>query len=213
MITRLTLLLCALLFTLQSTSAQDTELWNNVEVRYKVHNDVRLDFRDGLRFNQNVSQFKTNLLELGVRYRIAKGVALRTAYRYSIATSDRGNGQRLSAALLIKRRVNRFTLGLRSKYQYDYRNGLNNGSMLTRNKLSVRYDKRKSPWSQVVFGEVFHPLSDISNLNEWRLGAGLGYDFNKRQSLGIKYFYNQSQKGDRTAMRNVVTLGFDWNLN
>lgn len=213
MITRIALLLCALFFTFQQTSAQDTELWTNAEVRYKVHDDWRLDFRDGLRFNQNVSQFKTNLLELGVRYRIAKGIALRTAYRYSIATSDRSNGQRLSAALLFKRRVDRFTIGLRSKYQYDYNNTLNDGSMLTRNKLSIRYDKRKSPWSQVIFGEVFHPLSDISNLNEWRLGAGLGYDINKKQSLGLKYFYNQSQKGDGIAMRNVITLGFDWNLN
>ena len=195
------------------SNAQDTELWTSAEVRYKVEKNLRLDFSEGVRFNQNIGAYKSNLLELGARYKISKIIAIRAAYRYTIATSDRSNGQRISVSANIKKKWNRIIFGLRSKYQYDFEFSLNNGSTLTRNKLSARYDPRKSPWSHSVFAEFFTPFSDISNLEQLRLGAAVNYDFNKRTSLGLKYFYGAKERREGRETRNVIALGLDWNLN
>ncbi|GEM_PF-2075719 len=196
-----------------ASNGQDTELWTSAEVRYKVKKDLRLDLSEGLRFNQNIGAFKSNLFEFGTRYRISKTIGIRAAYRYNVGSSDRSNAQRISISVNIKKKLNRITFGLRSKYQYDFERSVNDGSTLTRNKLSARYDPRKSPWSQSVFAEFFNPFSDISNLEQLRLGAAVNYDFNKRTSLGLKYFYGTKERREGRENRNVVALGLDWNLN
>lgn len=203
-------LLCV--FSLNNLKAQDTELWSAIELRHKLSKDLRVDLSEGLRLNQNISQYKSNLLELGLRYRITKWVSVRGAYRYVINDAERKNAQRLSTAFFFKKKANRFYFNLRSKYQYDFRFQLNRGSALVRNKLNIKYDKKKFPWTPSIFGEVFNPMTDIGNVNQWRLGAGLSYDIGKRKSIGAKYFYNQKRGGDSITNRNVIGLGFSWEL-
>jgi len=210
---RILFLLPLLCFAQSLFAQEDTELWTVVEARYELANDLRADLKSGLRFNQNISEFKTNLWELGIRYRIVKGVHIRAAYRHSVNTSDRSNGQRFSTALFVKKKVNRVFFALRSKYQYDFRHALSQGSALMRNKVSVKYDKKKFPWTPSVFGEVFNPLDEINAINEWRLGTGLDYAFDKTKSLGLKYFYNMRLGNESRSARNVIALGLEWNLN
>jgi len=194
-------------------NAQDTELWTSAEARYKLNKELRVDFTNGLRLNQNISEFKSDLMELGLRYRIVKGLTVRGAYRYVINPANRKNRQRLSAALFYKKKVSEITFALRSKYQYDFRYSLDQGSSLIRNKLSAKYSNKQFPLSPVVFGEVFHPIREISIINEWRLGAGLEYAIDSSKSIGLKYFFNSRQSGDAQSERGVIGLGFEWNLN
>jgi len=195
---------------------KDFQSWNSISIEKKVNKKTSLLLDQEFRFQENASQFEDYITVLGAQYEINKYIKISGAYRFTYSTSfENGvkNENRYFADLSLKYKVNRFTLGSRTRYQMEYQKHELNHWHTLRNKFSVKYNINKSKLTPVADYEFYYSLnSPVKNLI-YRSRYTLGMDYEISKTLSVNSYYQlQTQRDYLRKPRNTYILGLGLNI-
>ncbi len=193
----------------------DAELWKGVELEKSIGKKLAVSIKEQVRFDNNVSRFKSTFINTSVSWRLSKGLNLSGGYRFTIRENK--YNQRWFTDLGIKPKSihPRLDLGMRIRYQQDYAIGSSVERVL-RPKVSLKYDrkKKKGKKKQIDFrpyvsGEVFYEISYKGNeFNKYRLSSGFSYPLSKRNTVRLSYTYQQEFNTANPKYSSIFAAAF-----
>jgi hypothetical protein len=214
-------LLLPILFYCQIASAQ-TGIWLDAGITKKWNKSFKTTFEIGERQNLGVG-FDRLYIEVGPAYQVLDGVKITGAYR--LVSNEKGDqfvlqADRLSQRFQIGTDISildafdigpkRLDLSWNSTQQWSMQTGKQMSS-IWRNKLSLSYDIKKSPFTPVFSAEHFYrwnanvvytPTEVLVTgaTVQWRYFIGIQIELPKKQSLKL-------QVGLRERSSGVQALG------
>jgi hypothetical protein len=214
-------LLLPILFYCQIASAQ-TGIWLDAGITKKWNKSFKTTFEIGERQNLGVG-FDRLYIEVGPAYQVLDGVKITGAYR--LVSNEKGDqfvlqADRLSQRFQIGTDISildafdigpkRLDLSWNSTQQWSMQTGKQMSS-IWRNKLSLSYDIKKSPFTPVFSAEHFYrwnanvvytPTEVLVTgaTVQWRFFIGTQIELPKKQSLKL-------QVGLRERSSGVQALG------
>ena len=168
--------------------ADDSEFWTSVSFEKKLPHSLRLEFKQELKLDDQLSNFKQTFSELSLSYKVFDGFSFQIPYRYS--TYENKIKQRLSIGGSYKYSFKPLSLKYRTRIQRTYEKN-ETPEDLIRNKCTIEYKLNKSI-KPYVSGELSHSYDeDPVQLEEYRLSFGLTVDINKKNSIKIFYVFKK----------------------
>ncbi len=186
----------------------DTELWKGVEFEKSWGNDLSFSIEEQIRLNNNLSQFKSTFIQVGVKYTPVRYIRVSGGYRYTLRQTK--TGQRLFVDLGIKpfRRISIFEPVFRFRYQEDYSVG-DLAERYFRPKLSLKKDIKALKLDLSVGGELFYHLSNEGNeFDRYRLSIALSGSLNKRSSITLAYIFQEEFNIRAPGAASVFSVSF-----
>lgn len=215
------LLLPILLFS-QFSYAQ-IGLWSDAGITKKWNKKQQTTYSLGERQNIGVG-FDRLFFDLNHQYQVYDGIQIVGAYR--IALNEKGDQLRLQTDLL----SHRFQIGMKvsildlldfgpkrleltwlSRQQWGFQVGKPMGN-LWRNRLSLSYDIKNSPFSPCISAEHFYSwntntinpntgaLTNGSTI-QWRYFMGFGIELPQKQSLKFQFGFRNRASGSQALLR------------
>ncbi len=182
--------------------ADDSESWTSVSFEKKLPHSLRLEFKQELKLDDQLSNFKQTFSELSLSYKVFDGFSFQIPYRYS--TYENKIKQRLSIGSSYKYSFKLLSLKYRARIQRTFEKGEDSKDMI-RNKCTVDYKMNKSI-KPYISTEIFFPFNeDPVQLEEYRMSFGLTVDIIKKSSIKIFYIF---KKEDPTKLDPVETNVF-----
>ena len=168
------------------------------EISKKLTKKIELQFEEEIRLNQNVTEFDRSMTTLGGSYAINKTFKAGLFYTYIYANNQNDgyyeSRHRFGGWIQATRKVNRFKITLREKFQDTYRdedlgNFKYNPKMYLRSKLEVSYNIKKLPFNPYLSAEIHYQLNNPSgnDIDKWRYTAGTEYTINKKFAIDLFY--------------------------
>lgn len=205
-----------ILFYCQMASAQ-TGLWLDAGITKKWNKSLKTSFEIGERQNLG-SGFDRLYVEVGPTYQILDGIKLAAAYR--LVSNEKGDqfvlqADRLSQRFQIGTDISildafdfgpkRLDLSWSSTQQWSIQTGKQMSS-IWRNKLSLSYDIKKSPFTPTLSAEHFYrwnanvvytPTEVLVTgaTVQWRYFIGTQIDLPKKQSLKLQVGLRERASG------------------
>jgi len=168
--------------------ADDSESWTSVSFEKKLPHSLRLEFKQELKLDDQLSTFKQTFSELSLSYKVFDGLSFQIPYRYS--TYENKIKQRISIGSSYKYSFKTISLKYRARIQRTYERGEDSEDMI-RNKYTVDYKMNKSI-KPYISTEIFFPFNeDPVQLEEYRMSFGLTVDIMKKSSIKIFYIFKK----------------------
>ena len=168
--------------------ADDSESWTSVSFEKKLPHSLRLEFKQELKLDDQLSNFKQTFSELSLSYKVFDGFSFQIPYRYS--TYENKIKQRISIGSSYKYSFKTISLKYRARIQRTYEEGEDSDDMI-RNKCTVDYNMNKSI-KPYISTEIFSPINeDLVQLQEYRMSFGLTVDIMKKNSIKIFYIFKK----------------------
>jgi hypothetical protein len=186
------------------------------ELSKKLTKKIELQFEEEIRFNQNVQAFDRSLMTLGGSYSLNKTFKAGLFYTWIYANNqDDGyyeSRHRFGGWIQAARKVNRFKITLREKFQNTYRdedlgNYKYNPKMYLRSKLEVSYNIKKLPLNPYLSAEMHYQLNNPygNDIDKWRYTAGIEYDINKK--FAVDMFFRLDKEINVKTPVNTSVIG------
>ena len=113
-------ILILLPFFTKAQVVSDAKLWTGVSVSKSI-NDFEFSFSEELRFDENISHVDKVFSELGVKYKIVKGLSASINYRFNrdndYETKNYDIRHRIDIGLTYKYKLDKFRFSFRTKIQ------------------------------------------------------------------------------------------------
>lgn len=182
-----------LLFIFGALQAQDGRpiqkdrlLWTELKVEKEISKDLEIELSHSLRWDADVSDLYRNFSQIGAQYDIVKWFSVKVGYRY--AYSDQGY-QRLFAVAGFDYSIENFKIDWNNRYEYtnERLDGEDNEHRL-REKVSLKYKKKKWFVTPSIYGELFLPFGQGQNfpdIDRVRYGTSLDLDLTKDHTISI----------------------------
>lgn len=189
------LLLLLLLFPLflEAQIVSDAKLWTGITLNKKA-DDFSFSFKNQIRFDENISHLYKALSDLGVEYKITKGLYVETNYRLNrfndYETNNYAIYHRFSLGLTYKHKLNKFRLAIKNRMQYATAKDNKIKGTINRTKFKVGY-KLNDQFVPYAFYEMFY-FFDMGYIVATRLSFGCKYAFNKKNSIKAFYFFEDT---------------------
>jgi len=171
---------------------EDFQSWNKVELGYKIHKKLSLNFTESLRLKENASLPSKTFTNLGIRYRHNKKWRFTIGYRF-IQTFDIAQDihlrHRWYADVVNRKKIQRTQLSFRSRLQHQV--GVNHLEQYYRGRLSLSYNIRKTPLDPSLSIETFCNLS-VLELDKMRYTLTASYPLSKKID-GILFYRLQQE--------------------
>jgi opacity protein-like surface antigen len=196
----------------------DAALWLSAGVNKKISKNLSATVNPEIRLNENMSELSRFYIDAGLNYKIVKNLKAGAYYRF-IATRKLDNSyqsqHRFYGELQYKFKYRKITTTYRLRYQSQYKDhgagvDFTTSSNYFRNKVSVKYNTKKR-WTPNAEGELWTDVKNKINDN-YRVGLGIDYEINKRQSLNISYLINREFNVSNPATSYIVFLGYDFSF-
>lgn len=192
---------------------QDFQTWLSIGVSYRVSDKLRVSFTDETRFRENSSIMERNQIDLGVDYDLNDVLNAGLFYRF-IAEEPFNDaymtGNRFYAEMNYEFRPKRFEIVTRLRLATDAEDteGFSDvfNGWIHREKLTLRYNIRKTSFTPYIAGEIFFPLRTYDHyLRKYRLFAGFTYRLNQSNRIGLSVM-RQHRYGAKTQSVQTVLL-------
>lgn len=209
-------LLLPIFFYCQIASAQ-TGLWFDASITKKWNKSFKTSFEIGERQNLGLG-FDRLYIEVGAAYQVLDGIKITGAYR--LVSNEKGDqfvlqADRLSQRFQIGTDISildafdfgpkRLDLSWSSTQQWSIQTGKQMSS-IWRNKLSLSYDIKKSPFTPTLSAEHFYRWNAnvvytptevlVSGATvQWRYFVGTQIDLPKKQSLRLQVGLRERSSG------------------
>jgi len=179
-------------FTNLFAQNQDFQSWNEISVEKKISKKVSLILNQDFRFQNNATLFKDYITVLGGHYKINKYLKIRGSYRftYSYDVEDLYEYEhRFYGDIILRKKIDRFILGYRARYQLKYTEFDVNRWHHIRNRVNIKYNIPKSSFLPYAEYECYYSLNNpIQNtIDRNRYTVGLEYGVN--DYLSVYSFY------------------------
>ena len=183
------LFLYILLLSQNLFASNSYESWTKVVLEKKLPYAIKLEFSQGIRLKDYISEVNQAFFEFSLSYKNSKGLRFNIPMRYSIYKDKIKH--RVSAVTSYQHSFNPLSIKYILKYYRLYQNGKIIGKDektlgdVLRNKALIKY-KTDSFYNPFVSAELLFLLQSNNNLlEEYRLSSGFEIDLPKKNSLVI----------------------------
>lgn len=206
-----------------SSSAQvnDAGLWASVNLEKNIIQKLTAEFSQEFRMNENISELGSFFSEAGMQYRFSKRFAVSAGYRFSNKRrldDSYSKRHRILFNVNYREKISDLTVAIRLRYQSQYRdvNSSDDGKVpenYFRSKITFKYDlkKRITPF---LSGETFVYLNRPEGMlfDNYRLSAGLEYEFSKKSSVDLGYLIDREINKNDPLTGYIIALGWNYRL-
>ena len=179
---------------------QHTGEWISAEVEFDLPRRFSLETQIETRtLNSPQFQVYTNLLQLGLKYKLSSHFDLGYTYRFEWQREDNRNFYYRNKMMFDFKSdypLGRFKFRYRARFRRLARTYIEDGQDLLpdwhwQNRLEISYNLPKTSLEPTLYGELFTPLnaSRPAYFDQKRLGAELSYSLTKKQSIRAGGFY------------------------
>lgn len=197
----------------------DAGLWTSIDLQADVSKKMHVDGNVELRFNENFSELGTLYGETSVAYKLHKSLEFSAGYRligkrrlddsYSIR-------HRMLFNVAYRKKIKKITTTLRARYQTQFSdiNSSTDGRVpeeYLRTKVTFKYDTDKK-WNPFFSAESFFQMGydPAIMFNEYRLSAGVDYDFNKKSGISLAYIFDREVQVEDPWTNYVISIGWKY---
>jgi opacity protein-like surface antigen len=216
---RYKLILLLLLLPCRFLMAQvnDAQAWLNLNVGKRITPRITAEVAGEVRLNENYSEVGTMLADLGLNYRFNDRFRAGLTYRFSMKrrlddTYETRNTWYAEGSYREKLKPLEIVFRLRYQARYDEAGTSAEASTPTnhlRARLALRADLNRD-YKPYLFGELFFrtSTSPYQPMDEYRVGGGIEYAFNRRHSLDLKYFISRETGVNNPETAYVIGVGY-----
>ncbi len=199
----------------------DAGLWASINLEKKFTKKWSLNLTEEIRLNENISELGMSFSELSATYQYNKMFGISAGYRF-IQKRRVNDSYSLRHRYLInfnvKNKFNSFSTNLRIRYQRQYADVYSSSdgtvpSDYVRTKLTIKYNTGKK-YTPVISGELFFNTNRPDGLliDDFRIAAGVEYEFSKKSSLELGYLINRELQVANQMTSFVITIGWNYTL-
>jgi hypothetical protein len=206
-----------------SQSAKDFGVWTKAGLEYKLNDKLNLSFSEGLRMRENTTRLNSLYSELGLEYKIVKGIKTSLSYR-SMQRLEKENyfsyRHRFAWDVNCKYTNGRFTLGYRHRLQTGVRKYYTSklGKIPAwnyRHRFQVKYEynKRIEPF---ISAEVNFQLYDARQMmfnnaaNRLRYQLGTDIKLNAKSSISIYYMIQDEFNTEKETDQYILGIEYSY---
>lgn len=204
-----------------SQNVKDFGIWTKVGLEYKLNDKFNLSFSEGLRTKENTTRLNSLYSELGLEYKVVKGIKTRIAYR-SMQRLGKENyfsyRHRFAWDVNYKYSNGRFTFGYRHRIQTGVKKYYSSklGKIPAwnyRHRLQVKYEynKRVEPFASAEVNIQLYDARQMmfnNSANRLRYQIGTDVNFNSRSSISIYYMIQDEFNTEKEVDQYI--LGFEY---
>jgi hypothetical protein len=203
-------LLCTAEVNLDMPPAEsDVELWQAFSLDFQLAKRVKFSLERQLRYDHQLTAFKSQLTEIGIRYKLAKFMAWQMNYR--LTAKGHEVRHRLDGNIYFILKMKRFRISNRSRLQQEFIS-YQSSELLLRDRLQLGWQVGKKLFPYVG-GEIFIGLSNSAKSeNQYRLSAGMEYAVNKRIGLELFYYCEQDLVVEKDKTTHIFGGKFKYSL-
>lgn len=220
---KIILLACIMTWTSQNLLAQqkDFGLWSDLNLVYKINKKCDFSLVEELRFNENITELQSQILEPSFSYKIIKNTTLGVAYRWSFKRRlEDTYSERHRYIILVKYKqdiAKKWSSTLRLQYQNQYSDigrseDWQKGSHMLRCKLQPSYQYNKKN-SISISAELLYNITDQRPLSAVRYALGWDYAIKKNQKISVGYMMEQEYNTSNPYLSSIINIGYEIELN
>ena len=187
---------------------QDVEGWKGLDLQIDFLEKFRFTFGDQIRFRNNLSTFKSNILEGELTYKLMREIRPTIGYRFTLTPTTnvhrifykvnfRYNLEAINSDLLLR---------LLSTHSYEQNSIAQN---VFRPRIGIKYSKKGLRLEPFFHSELWYLYnSKRSSWIRYRFAFGLDYKISGRNSLTFSYFYQDDFNVPDPNQANIFRLIF-----
>ncbi|MBL4586496.1 MAG: DUF2490 domain-containing protein [Flavobacteriales bacterium] len=195
--------------------------WHKVQIGGELVKNFSLSVEQQLRLENNSSSVDETFTQIGLGYKLTKGLQLEAAYRFSWSQTTDGtfrNRHRYNIDLNYGKKFGEFKAKLRARFQHRPSPSLFNerlkpedSPIFVRLKLSLSYRKLKK-WTPGLAFETFIRVDDPNQngARKFRYRVFLNRDLPKRQNLRVFYMLQTDHFGKTPKFLSVVGVSYSY---
>lgn len=222
------LFVLAILFSgfMSHSQIVDAHLWSGVGLNASINKKIEIGYKTQTRFYKNATTLRVYFNQLGVSYKVVKGVKVGVGYRFSrkkkkdsYFVSENRVMFNASYGYKIKPIGTKFTVRARYQTGFDRLKPINdviypNISNKFRVKVTAKYKykdfKRVQPYVSYEFFKSLNAKPLEFSLAQ-RFSAGLFLDLPFKNELKLAYIY-QKNNGNIIEIRHIYMIQYAYNL-
>ena len=206
----------------QATYSDDLALWMSLNLDKKINKKISLQLSQQNRINENISTYGRGSIDLGITYKLIKGLRIMGSYTYLKRPNPDNsftNEHRFSSGLIYKKNVGQWDFSCRSMVQMRFKDiySSKNGKIpknYWRNKFGIKYKLNKY-FTPYLAEEIYYPFnqSKTSGLNKSRSFVGFDYTLNRKTQIGSYFLLQHQLNAPKTTQRDfVIGVEFSYQL-
>ena len=165
----------------------DFQFWSSLSANDKVTYKTDIFVKNGIRFRENATLLSKVFSEIKLKYKYNKKMYFSIGFRDINEWDNQLNRQQKNRYFIdlgFNKKEDRFRFSLRNRYQ-NQGNSIINYSYIFRQKLSVKYNIRKTKLDPVIASEIFY--TNQLKVNKLRYIFGISIPINKDLDFDMSY--------------------------
>ncbi len=199
-----------------SKVTSDFESWHSVRLKAKFNKKFTASLEQGMRLSENSTTLDQALTEIGISYKLTKGleVGMGTRYIYDRTKNDNyENKFRYNLDASYKQEVNRLDLQLRLRFQnkkeLDWENvDLDDPSSYFRIKFQTNYNIKNWKLDPEISAEIFRNLESNGGFDKIRYTIATKYSFKNAGDIGV--FYRMENELNTSLPKTTYIAGLKY---
>ncbi len=194
----------------------DFELGTEISASTEVFKDFEASITANAKFQDKIPVVKSFSEELGISYKLCKGLKAGLAYEISQDNEQQGFFLNHGGSAYLRYKYDitkRWSISYRNKFELAKKGYINESSDLfpsyeDRNKIEISWSRKKYKFSPSFSVESFHPIERGSNycISELRYSAGVNFDLKKKFELDVEYSFKQILDGKTPEYVSLFTV-------
>ncbi len=212
------IIICFVFWTNVYAEGPDIRLRSQFGITYKPLKTLDITASYRLDISENLSTFQRSNFELGVGYSVLKWLEIESSYRFM--TGYNKDSHRFKAGFSTKKNTTNKKFQFQWKSLFNFNSNyldrdywkMEDPSWVFRNKFKMEYNISKK-LSVSVFTEMFLRLKNSeSYFYRNRFGTSLDYEFKKRHSFSIGYYYQLEYNRKSPENNNTFEVEYNFEL-
>jgi long-subunit fatty acid transport protein len=193
-----------------SPTVKDFQTWNSAGVGKSLDKKLKVFLQEEVRLKNNSSQLRTSFTNIGVKWEALKNFNISIVYRLIIKPTKISH--RIYTDLSYEWKNKRWSLEPRIRLQHEFiPNDINENYVRPELTLEHKINKHWRPFvSAEFFYHIFYYKED--KFDEYRLSAGVDYNFDKKNSLKLFYLFEQEINTNAPQQNNILGVSYTYNL-
>lgn len=178
----------------------DFGTWWGIEIKKKVHKDIKISLRAEARINENSTSLKNFYIQPSIKYQPLTWLSISFQYRYDNRyerNQDYFNFRhRLAFDLEFEHKIKRFEFGYRNRTQMFWQDEFDQDIfypvMANRNQIHATYKWPNLPFKTSVSSEIWIPLELNANLSRFRLTIEQEYILHTKHHFQLRFLFQSN---------------------
>ncbi|MEO6166973.1 MAG: DUF2490 domain-containing protein [Chitinophagales bacterium] len=212
--THILLFLLCIAFLLHSDAVtaqeSDFQTWSSAGIKKELSKNTDFLLSQELRLKDNSTRLNSTFTDVGFKYRLFKNLDGGLYYRLIIFPD--AVAHRPYAEMSYEIDIQKWSVEPRLRFQHqEERNEVAKNYFRPKATLSYKINKQ---WKPFVAGELFYHAFYYqgSQFDEYRLSAGVEYDWKKHHALKLFYLFDKEFNVNDPLQRHVTGLAYEYDF-